>query len=56
MVLFVWHTPMVLPLVGDWGQDSPTNVCDVACNLLTGWDTGTGQGAVRDDADDVFTV
>ena len=48
MVLFVWHPPMPIPMA-EW-CDSPTNVCDVAFNLLMAWDS------VRVVEEDIFTV
>ena len=52
MVLFVWHPPMVIPMA-EW-CDRPTNVCDVACNLLMTW-ASTSLGT-RVEEEDVFTV
>jgi hypothetical protein len=52
MVLFVWHPPMVLPMMADFGENSPTNVCDIACTLLTAWDSSLGTG----EDEEVFTV
>ena len=42
---------MVLPIMmADFaGVSSPTNVCDIACTLLTAWGTG-------EDEEEVFTV